>query len=494
MRTVLAIDQGTTSSRALVFDETLRVLASARREFTQHFPAPGLVEHDADEIWQSVAACVREVLAAVDARSVVAVGLTNQRETIVLWDRRTGRPLHRALVWQDRRTAADCRALAAAGAEPLIRAKTGLVVDPYFSASKLRWLLDHLPDARSRAEAGELACGTIDSWLMWQLSGGRSHVTDLTNASRTLLLDLATEDWDEELLALFSIPRALLPRVAGSAEPLFTTRAFGLDCPVAGVAGDQQAALFGLQCFDAGDAKCTYGTGCFILVNAGSSPPVPGPGVLATPAWRIGGHTTYALEGSVFMGGAIVQWLRDQLGLVAQAAEIEALAASVPDSDGVVLVPAFTGLGAPYWDADARGLLIGLTRGTGKAHIARAALDAIALQVTEVLDAMRPAIASPLKSLKVDGGAARNDLLMRIQACLLGLTLERPPQLENTAVGAACLAGIGVGLWRDPASLRMLWHDVTRIAPGTLELDAIALTARWQAAVARAKGWARAVE
>ncbi|MGE3772606.1 MAG: glycerol kinase GlpK [Gammaproteobacteria bacterium] len=494
MRTVLAIDQGTTSSRALVFDETLRVLACAQREFTQHFPAPGLVEHDAEEIWRSVEACAREALAAVDARSVAAVGITNQRETVLLWERSSGRPLHRALVWQDRRTAADCRALIEAGAEPSIRAKTGLVIDPYFSASKLRWLLEHVPGARARAEAGELACGTIDSWLMWRLSGGREHLTDLSNAARTLLLDLATEDWDDELLARWSIPRALLPRVVGSAEALFTTRAFGLDCPVAGVAGDQQAALFGLQCFDAGDAKCTYGTGCFILVNAGDTRPTPGPGLLATPAWRIGGRTTYALEGSVFMGGATVQWLRDQLGLVAHAADVEALAASVPDSGGVVLVPAFTGLGAPYWDADARGLLIGLTRGTGKAHIARAALEAIALQVTDVLEAMRPGFASPLKSLKVDGGAARNDLLMRIQARLLGLTLERPPQLENTAVGAACLAGLGAGLWPDPAGLRAHWRDATPIAPDALALDTTALAARWQAAVTRAKGWARAAE
>jgi len=495
MRSVLAIDQGTTSSRALVFDESLRVLASAQREFTQYFPAPGLVEHDADEIWQSVAICAREALDAVDARAVAAVGITNQRETIVLWERRSGRPLHRALVWQDRRTADACHALRAAGAEPAIRRKTGLVIDPYFSASKLRWLLDHLPGARARAEAGELACGTIDTWLMWQLSGGREHLTDLTNASRTALLDLATGDWDDELLALWSIPRAILPRVTGSADVLFTTRAFGLDCPVAGVAGDQQAALFGLQCFEPGDAKCTYGTGCFILVNAGETRPTPpGPGLLVTPAWRIGGRTTFAIEGSVFMGGATVQWLRDQLGLVTQAADIEALAASVPDSGGVVFVPAFTGLGAPHWDADARGLLIGLTRGTGKAHIARAALEAIALQVTDVLAAMRPAFESRLKSLKVDGGAARNDLLMRIQARLLDLTLERPPQLENTAVGAACLAGIGVGLWPEPASLRTHWRDVTRIVPDALALDTAALATRWQAAVARAKGWTRAAE
>jgi glycerol kinase len=494
MPKLLALDQGTTSSRALVFDEGLRVVASAQREFTQHFPAPGLVEHDALEIWAGLREVALDAIAAVGAADIAAVGITNQRETVVLWDRRTGQPLHRALVWQDRRTAEDCRAMIAAGAETLVRERTGLVIDPYFSASKLRWLLDHVPGARARAAAGELAFGTIDSWLMWQLSGGKAHLTDVSNAARTMLFDIGRGDWDDELLALWSIPRALLPRVVGCAEPLFAAEALGLSCPVAGVAGDQQAALFGLQCYTAGEAKCTYGTGCFILVNAGDTRPTPGPGLVATVAWRIGGRTTYALEGSVFMGGATIQWLRDQLGLITRAADVEALAASVPDSGGVVLVPAFTGLGAPHWDTAARGLLIGLTRGSGRAHIARAALDGIALQVADVLDAMRPGFASPLRSLKVDGGAARNELLMRIQAALLGLPLERPPLTENTALGAACLAGLGAGLWPDPDSLRAHWQPTRRIAPDELPLDTTRLRTQWQAAVSRAKGWATDVE
>ncbi len=491
MSTLLALDQGTTSSRAIVFDDALHVLGSAQREFAQHFPAPGLVEHDAEEIWRSIREVAQRALAdaGVAASDIRAVGITNQRETVVLWDRQTGRPLHRALVWQDRRTAAHCEQLRAAGHEPLLRARTGLLIDPYFSASKLAWLLDHCPGARARAARGELAFGTIDSWLMWQLSGGRAHLTDVTNASRTLLFNLATGDWDDELLALWAIPRALLPRVVGCAEPLFEISGIdGLRCPVAGLAGDQQAALFGLQCFDAGDAKCTYGTGCFILVNAGNTVPQPAAGLLATPAWRIGATTTYALEGSVFMGGATIQWLRDQLGLIAHADEVEALAASVPDSGGVVLVPAFTGLGAPYWDPQARGLLIGLSRGTGKAHIARAALDGIALQVADVLDAMRPGLAAPLRSLRVDGGAARNDLLLRIQANLLGLTLERPQHVENTALGAASLAGLGVGLWPNLDSLRTHWHAERRVMPDEIS-PAPGLRRRWQRAVARAQGW-----
>ncbi len=492
MSTLLALDQGTTSSRAVVLDDTLRVLGSARREFAQYFPAPGLVEHDAVEIWQSIHDVTLEALAAagVGAREITAVGLTNQRETVVLWERSSGRPLHRALVWQDRRTAGLCEQMTADGHAALMRERTGLVIDPYFSASKLCWLLDHCPGARARAERGELAFGTTDSWLMWQLSGGRAHLTDVTNAARTLLFNIDTGDWDDELLARWTIPRALLPRVVGCAEPLFDISGLGdLRCPVAGVAGDQQAALFGLQCFDAGDAKCTYGTGCFILVNAGTTRPQATGGLLTTPAWRIGGTTTYAVEGSVFMGGATIQWLRDQLGIIAGAGDVEALAASVPDSGGVVLVPAFTGLGAPYWDAQARGLLIGLTRGTGRAHIARAALDGIALQVSDVLDAMRPALAAPLRTLRVDGGAARNDLLMRIQASLLGLTLERPHDLENTALGAAALAGLGVGLWPDRDSLRAHWHPERCFAPAEFALDA-GLRRRWRRAVERSRTWA----
>ena len=493
MSLLLALDQGTTSSRALVLDEGLQVLASAHRELTQHFPAPGLVEHDPLELWHTVRDAALEALAraGVAPRDIRAVGLTNQRETVVLWDRRTGLPLHRALVWQDRRTAEACRLQREAGVEALVRERTGLLLDPYFSASKLAWLLEHCPGARQRAARGELAFGTVDSWLMWQLSGGREHLIDLTNASRTLLLDLASGDWDDELLALWSIPRALLPRVVDCTGPHFEISGLGdLRGPLAGVAGDQQAALFGLRCFDPGDAKCTYGTGCFILVNVGPEVPSPGAGLLASPAWRIDGRTTYALEGSVFMGGALVQWLRDALGLIDTAADIEALAASVPDSGGVTLVPAFTGLGAPHWDADARGLLIGLTRGTGKAHIARAALEGIALQVADVLDVMRRDLPQPLRTLRVDGGASRNDLLMSIQAAVLGLDLERPRMLESTALGAAALAGLGVGLWPDLDALRACGPPARRFEPHTATLDAAALRRRWRAAVGRAGGWA----
>jgi len=494
MALLLALDQGTTSSRALVLDEGLHVLASAQRELTQHFPAPGRVEHDPLEIWHTVRDVAVEAIAraGVAPGDIHAVGLTNQRETVVLWDRRTGLPLHRALVWQDRRTAEACRRQREAGLESFVRERTGLLLDPYFSASKLAWLLEHCPGAQARAARGELAFGTVDSWLMWQLSGGREHLIDLTNASRTLLLDLATGDWDDELLALWSIPRALLPRVVDCAGVHFEISGLaGLHSPLTGVAGDQQAALFGLRCFEPGDAKCTYGTGCFILVNAGREVPRPGPGLLASPAWRIDGVTTYALEGSVFMGGALVQWLRDGLGLVEDAADIEALAASVPDSGGVTLVPAFTGLGAPHWDPDARGLLIGLTRGTGKAHIARAALEGIALQVADVLDVMRRDLPRPLRSLRVDGGAARNDLLLAIQAAVLDLELERPQMLESTALGAAALAGLGAGLWPDLDALRGCGPAVRHFAPCASTLDAARLHRRWRAAVGRAGGWAR---
>jgi glycerol kinase len=494
MALLLALDQGTTSSRALVLDDGLQMLASAQRELTQHFPAPGLVEHDPLEIWHTVRDVALEAIAraGVVPGDIHAVGLTNQRETVVLWDRRTGLPLHRALVWQDRRTAEACRQRREAGLESLVRERTGLLLDPYFSASKLAWLLEHCPGAQQRAARGELAFGTVDSWLMWQLSNGREHLIDITNASRTLLLDLATGDWDDELLALWSIPRALLPRVVDCTGVHFEISGLpGLHSPLAGVAGDQQAALFGLRCFEPGDAKCTYGTGCFILVNAGVEVPRPSPGLLAGPAWRIDGITTYALEGSVFMGGALVQWLRDALGLVDDAADIEALAASVPDSGGVTLVPAFTGLGAPHWDADARGLLIGLTRGTGKAHLARAALEGIALQVADVLDVMRRDLPWPLRTLRVDGGAARNDLLMTIQAAVLDLELERPPLLESTALGAAALAGLGAGLWPDLARLRGCGSAGRRFVPSASTLDAARLHRRWRAAVGRAGGWAR---
>ena len=493
MTALLVLDQGTTSTRALVFDAELRVLGSAQRPLQQYFPAPGLVEHDPLEIWQASLAVARAALAAagLHGRDITGIGLTNQRETAVLWARDTGEPVHRALVWQDRRTAAQCAAARAGGAETLVREKTGLVLDPYFSASKLQWLLDNVPDARRRAERGELAFGTIDSWLLWQLSGGRRHLTDASNASRTQLFDIHLGRWDPALLALWNIPPAVLPEVVDSSgELLEVDPSLGLGRWVCGIAGDQQAALFGQQCFDAGSVKCTYGTGCFILANAGLSPPRASAGLLGTVAWRLGGQLTYALEGSVFMGGATVQWLRDGLGLIARAEDIEALAGSVHDSAGVVLVPAFTGLGAPHWDPDARGLIIGLSRGTTKGHIARAALEAIALQVADLLTMMSVDLPEPLLALRVDGGATGNNLLMQMQADLAGMSLHRAAQRETTAVGAALLAGLGAGVWSSAAALGELQLSDRSFTPAGNPLAMSRLRARWQAAVQRTRGWA----
>ena len=493
MTYLLALDQGTTSSRAFVYDASLRVLGKAQRTLTQYFPQPGYVEHDPVEIWDSQ----REVAMAAIANAglipaaIKAVGITNQRETVVLWNRRTGLPLHRAIVWQDRRTTAACEAHRAAEREPSVQDKTGLLLDPYFSASKIAWLLDHCPNARAAAGRGELAVGTIDTWLAWQLSGGRQHLTDASNASRTLLYHLERGAWDEEMLQMWDIPREILPKVCDSSGPLFEITGLpGVHAMLAGMAGDQQAALFGQSCFAPGDAKCTYGTGCFILQQAGTRIPRSRTRLLTTVAWSLNGAREYALEGSVFMGGAIVQWLRDGLGIIAHAHEIEALAASVPDSGGVVMVPAFTGLGAPYWDADARGLLIGLTRGTTRAHIARAALEAIVLQVGDVLDAMALDAGAPLRSLKVDGGASHNRLLMQMQADLLDCTLHQPKDLETTARGAAALAGLGIGLWPDTATIAALDADeATVITPRTVVSSRNTLRARWRAAVGRAQHW-----
>ena len=493
MKYLLVLDQGTTSTRAIVFDETLAVAGAGQLALQQYFPAPGLVEHDPQEIWRSTLSVAQQALATAGLRAgdIATIGLTNQRETTLLWERASGRPVHNAIVWQDRRTAARCAELKSAGAEALIRERTGLLIDPYFSASKLRWLLDHTPGARLRAARGELAFGTVDSWLAWQLTGGREHVTDATNAARTQLYDIHRGAWDSELLALWDIPPEVLPRVVDSSGlALEIDPACGLLGTLGGIAGDQQAALFGQQCFEPGTAKCTYGTGCFILVNAGTQCPTPSAGVLATLAWQINGQPTYALEGSVFMGGATVQWLRDGLGIIAQARDVEALAASVPDSGGLVLVPAFTGLGAPHWDPAARGLLIGLTRGTGRAHIARAALEAIALQVGEVLTTLQNDLGCPLQVLRVDGGAARNALLMQLQADLTGLVLQRAAQPETTALGAALLAGLGAGVWENRDAVRQLWQADQRFYP-TGEPAALAgLQARWRAAVTRAGGWA----
>ncbi|HMM55416.1 MAG TPA: glycerol kinase GlpK [Candidatus Desulfobacillus sp.] len=484
---LLALDQGTTSSRAIVFDAAGRQLASARKALRQIFPQPGWVEHDPLEIWQSQLAVARQALRRCGraAADIAAIGIANQRETAVLWERATGRPLANAIVWQDRRTAGHCERLKAAGAEGLIREKTGLLLDPYFSATKLAWLLDHVPGARSRAERGELAFGTIDSWLAWNLTDGRLHATDPSNASRTSLYDIHAGDWDEALLDLFGIPRALLPRLVRSSELCGETAAglFGAAIPLGGMAGDQQAALFGQACHDAGMAKNTYGTGCFLLMHTGGQAVASRNGLIATCAAQTGAAREYALEGSVFIGGAAVQWLRDGLGLIRSAADIEALAASVPDAGGAVFVPAFAGLGAPHWNPHARGLLAGLTRGTGAAHIARAALEAIAFQSVELARAMQADCGQPLLELRVDGGAAANDLLMQIQADLLGLPVARPRMLETTALGAACLAGLAAGVWRRREEIPAHRAVARRFMPALPPEAAAARMAEWQRAV-----------
>jgi glycerol kinase len=486
---ILALDQGTTSSRAIVFDRAGRVVATAQREFRQIYPRPGWVEHDPEEIWSSQHAVIGEVLdkAGAGPARVAAIGIANQRETTVLWDRATGRPLANAIVWQDRRTAGLCEQLRAAGCEPMVTGRTGLRLDPYFSGTKLRWLLDETPGARALAAAGRLAFGTIDSWLIWQLSGGAVHATDVSNASRTLLFNLRTRDWDDELLGLLEIPRGVLPEVRDSSGVLCRT-ADGI--PVAGVAGDQQSALFGQGCHRPGLAKNTYGTGCFLLMNTGMEPVVSRHNLLATVAWRIGGATTYALEGSVFVAGALVQWLRDELGIIASAAEVEQVARTVPDSGGLVLVPAFTGLGAPHWDPRARGLAIGLTRGVNRAHFCRAALEAIAHQSADMLDAMAGDLGRPAAGLRVDGGATRNDLLMQLQADLAGVPVWRPANVESTAFGAAALAGLAVGFWAGPDELPLGGRGDAVFEPRLAPAEIARMRRAWRRAVARAGGWA----
>jgi glycerol kinase len=493
MSHILALDQGTTSSRALVFNADGKLCGLAQREFTQHFPQSGWVEHDAMEIWQTQLATAREAIhnAGLTAADIAAIGISNQRETTVLWDRHTGLPLAPAIVWQDRRSAVHCEALRADGLEVVVQQKTGLLIDPYFSATKLAWLLDHTADARYRAERGELAFGTIDSWLVWRLTDGRLHVTDASNASRTLLYNLHSGDWDDELLELFRIPRSLLPAIVPSSGIIGESDAevFGQAIPIAGIAGDQQAATFGQACLKPGMAKNTYGTGCFMLMNTGSEIVASQHRLLSTQLWRIGQEQQYALEGSVFMGGAIVQWLRDGLGMIGSAAEIEQLAMSVPDSDGVVLVPAFTGLGAPWWNAEARGTLFGMSRGTTRAHIACAALDAIALQCADVIKAMQQDAPVALTELRVDGGAARNNLLMQRQADLLGVPVVRPQQTETTALGAAFLAGLGCGLWPDSAVIAAHWQEEQRFIPALPEQQRRAALERWQQAVQHTIAW-----
>ncbi|MBI4989922.1 MAG: glycerol kinase GlpK [Rhodocyclales bacterium] len=484
---LLALDQGTTSSRAIVFDAQGGMRATAQRELRQIYPQPGWVEHDAAEIWRDQLAVAREALsrAGLRAADIAAIGITNQRETTVLWERASGRPLHNALVWQDRRTADACARLKADGAETMVRQKTGLVLDPYFSATKLAWLLDHVPGARERARRGELAFGTVDSWLAWNLSGGRLHVSDPSNASRTSLFNIHTGDWDAELLALFDIPRELLPRIVRSSALCGETapELFGAAIPIGGMAGDQQAALFGQACHGEGMAKNTYGTGCFLLMHTGQRAVASNNGLITTCAAQTGDAREYALEGSVFIGGAVVQWLRDGLGLIRQAADIEPLAAGVPDAGGVVFVPAFAGLGAPHWNPHVRGTLTGLTRGTTAAHIARAALEAIAFQSAELVQAMAADSGRPLAELRVDGGAAANGLLMQIQADLLGAPVIRPRILETTALGAAYLAGLAAGVWKNREEIAAHWARERTFEPALPRTAAEARMADWRRAV-----------
>ncbi len=490
---ILALDQGTTSSRAIVFDGDGRVHAIAQKEFTQIFPAAGWVEHDAQEIWASQIGVAIEALgrAKLQARDIAAIGITNQRETTVVWDRDTGDPICNAIVWQDRRTAEFCEQLKVEGAGPLVQQKTGLLIDAYFSASKIRWILDHVAGARDRAAAGRLAFGTIDTWLVWKLTGGRHHVTDVSNASRTMLFNIHTLQWDTELLRLFDVPASMLPEVKPSSGAFGeTSTSLGLgQVPIAGIAGDQQAALFGQMCRTPGMSKNTYGTGCFLLQNIGTTPTASRNQLVTTIAWQMNGRTEYALEGSVFIGGAVVQWLRDGLGLIRAASDVEPLALSVPDNGGVYLVPAFAGLGAPHWDPFARGTIVGITRGTTAGHFARAALESIAFQVADLLDAMSADCGIPATELRVDGGAASNDTLMQIQADLLGVPVVRPAVTETTALGAAYLAGLGVGVWRTADDLTGQWQVDRRFEPRMPRQAAEALRSRWRAAVERARGW-----
>jgi glycerol kinase len=489
---ILALDQGTTSSRAILFDHRGRIAGCAAQEYPQHFPQPGWVEHDPRDIWNSQLAVARQVLAdnQVSAHDVRAIGIANQRETTVVWDRKTGEPIANAIVWQDRRTADYCEQLRAEGKARLICETTGLELDAYFSATKLKWLLDHVLGARERARKGELCFGTVDSWLAWQLCG--VHVTDVSNAARTMLFNIHLMRWDADLLKLFDIPEEVLPQVVSSSEEVGATHAalFGAPIAVAGIAGDQQAATFGQACHQPGMVKNTYGTGCFMLMHAGRHPRVSHNRLLSTIGWRVAGATDYMLEGSVFMGGATVQWLRDGLGIIKQSGDVEALAASVPDSGGVVLVPAFVGLGAPHWDPYARGTIVGLTRGSTKAHIARAAVEAIAYQSAELLAAMQKDAAIPVAEVRADGGAARNDMLMQFQSDLLGVPVVRPRVTETTALGAAYLAGLATGFWQSQEEIASQWECERRFIPAMGADQRAESLALWARATERAKAWA----
>jgi len=493
MRYILALDQGTTSSRAIVFDHAGSIVSVAQKEFPQIFPKPGWVEHDPREIWSSQAGVAAEALTKANASpsDIAAIGITNQRETTLVWDRATGEPICNAIVWQDRRTASLCDRLRARKLDRLISRKTGLVLDAYFSGTKVQWILENVKGAKARAKAGELAFGTVDSWLVWHLTNGRAHVTDPSNASRTMLFDIVKGTWDDELLKIFGVPRSMLPDVRTSSEVYGDTMLLGAPIPIAGIAGDQQAALFGQACTKAGMAKNTYGTGCFMLMNTGTKRIASKNNLLTTVAWRIGNRTEYALEGSIFIAGALVQWLRDGLEFFRASPEVEALAAKVPDSGGVYLVPAFAGLGAPHWDQYARGTIVGLTRGTTKAHLARAALEAIALQTKEVLAAMEADSGIKLKQLRVDGGASVNNLLMQLQTDLLGVPVVRPKVAETTALGAAYLAGLAVGFWKSQADIARQWQVDKQFTPRMKPAERKRIAKDWDRAVDRAKAWAR---
>ena len=493
MSVILALDQGTSSSRAIAFDHAGSIVGMAQQEFPQHYPRPGWVEHDANEIWQSQLSVTRDLMRQCDlsASDVAAIGISNQRETTLLWDRRTGQPIAPAIVWLDRRTADDCDSLRAAGHADEVQCKTGLIIDPYFCATKIRWLLQHVPEARERAQRGELAFGTIDSWLLWKLTGGRRHITDLTNASRTMLLNLETGQWDDDLLALFDIPRSLLPEILpssgmfGESEP----ELLGGAIPLGGAAGDQQAALFGQNCTRHGMAKNTYGTGCFLLMNIGEEARISKSKLLTSVGCGTDANRQYVLEGSIFVAGAAVQWLRDGLGVIDNAAEVESLAATVTDSDGVYLVPAFAGLGAPHWDARARGTIVGITRGTTRAHLARATLEGIAFQVADVADAMNSDCDVDLQELRVDGGASANNLMMQFQADIMRVRVVRPKTIETTAMGAAFLAGLAVGFWNGVDDIAGIWQTDRVFEPQMSADEAAHRRGRWSEALQRARDW-----
>lgn len=490
---ILSLDQGTTSSRAIIFDKNGSIVSTGQKEFKQYFPKPGWVEHDANEIWSSQAAVITEAIlnARLDIEQINSIGITNQRETTVVWDRKTGKPVYKAIVWQDRRTASYCEQLKKEGLEKMISEKTGLVIDSYFSATKIKWILDNVEDTRKKAENGELAFGTIDSWIIWNITKGNMHITDVTNASRTMLFNIHTLSWDKDLLKLFDIPENMLPEVKPSSEVYGSTtpRLFDKALPIAGIAGDQQAALFGQMCTEPGMVKNTYGTGCFLVMNTGTTPIQSKNKLLTTIAWQINGTTNYALEGSIFIGGAVIQWLRDGLGIIKKSAEVEELAAKVKDSDGVYIVPAFTGLGAPYWNQDARGTIVGLSRGSTSSHIARAALDSIAYQTREVVNAMNIDSGIDIKELRVDGGATANNGLLQFQSDILNIPVIRPKITETTALGAAYLAGLATGYWSSIEEIKNLWQEDRHFKPSMDTQQISNLTKGWEQAIKSALAW-----